>query len=112
MITAAKEAELQERPTVQESRLVYVKRPTNIAIRSDYEVQLLICLKKLPPSKTKDYELFLLCCQLGFIPAIPEDDFDAALATVTDVGYLGFFPKRLSQELRRYAREVEASTPS
>mmetsp|Transcript_18768 Transcript_18768/g.26603 ORF Transcript_18768/g.26603 Transcript_18768/m.26603 type:complete len:667 (+) Transcript_18768:896-2896(+) len=112
LITAAKEAELQERPTVQQSRLVYESRSTNIAIRSEHDVKLLVCLKQLPLTKTKDYEQFPLCCQFGFIPAIPEGVFDTALATVTDVGFLGFFPKRVYQELRRYAREIESSTPS
>ena len=112
LIVAAKEAELEERPTVQQSQIIFETRPNNIAIRSEYDVKSLVCLEKFPPSKTTDYEQFPLCCQLGFIPAIPEDDFDTALATVTDVGYLFFFPKRIYQELRRYAREVEASTPS
>jgi len=37
----------------------------------------------------------------------PEDKFDIAQATITDVGFLGFFPKTIFQELRTYARELE-----
>ena len=112
LIIAAKEAELEERPTVQSSILVNETRPFNIAIRSEHEVKTLVCLKKLPPSKITDFQQFPLCSQLGFIPAIPEEDFDIATATVTDVGFLGFFPKRIYQELRRYTREIENSTPT
>lgn len=73
---------------------------------------MLIHFNQLPQSKLTDYQQFPLCCQLGFIPAIPEDAFDVALATVTDVAFLGFFLKRIYQELRRCAREIEISTPT
>jgi hypothetical protein len=76
LIIAAKEAELEERPTVQSSKLVYETRPLNQAIRSEHEVKNLVCLKKMPPSRIIDFQQFPLCSQLGFIPAIPEDEFD------------------------------------
>lgn len=38
LIIAAKETELQERPTVQQSQIVYESRQANIAIRSEQEV--------------------------------------------------------------------------
>ena len=112
LIAAAKETELLERPTVQQSQIIMEARSTNIAIRSEHEAKMLVCLNQLPASKLSDYQQFPLCCQLGFIPAIPEAAFDVATATVTDVAFLGFFPKRIYQELRRCAREIENSTPT
>ena len=112
LIAAAKETELLERPTVQQSQIIFEARPSNIAIRSEHEAKLLICLNQLPESKLSDYQQFPLCCQLGFIPVIPEEAFDVATATVTDVATQGFFPKRIYQELRRCTREIEISTPT
>ena len=51
LIIAAKEAELQERPTVQSSNIVYESRPTSIAIKSRRDIELLILLYKLPREK-------------------------------------------------------------
>jgi len=48
-----------------------------------------------------------LSSQLGFIHAIPEDDFDIASATITDVGFLGFFPKLIFLALRRCDTEIQ-----
>ena len=112
LIVAAKEAELQERPTVQSNQIIFETRPENLAIKSRHEIQLSILLKKLPPSKLQEYDTFPLCSQLGFLHAIPEESFDVSLATVTDVSFLGFFPKRIQQELRRYYREIENITPT
>ena len=44
--------------------------------------------------------------------SIPEEDFDIATATITDVGFLGFFPKPIYQELRRHEREIEKADPA
>jgi len=112
MICAAKSAELQERPTVQGSKIIHATRPTNIAIKSRQEVELLVHLHKLPRSKLIEHDRFPLASQLGFIQAIPEADYDIASATITDVGFLGLFPIKIFQELRRYAKEVEHCTPA
>ena len=112
LIVAAKEAELQERPTVQSNQIIFETRPENLAIKSRHEIQLLILLKKLPPSKLQEYDNFPLCSQLGFLHAIPEESFNVSMATITDVSFIGFFPKRIHQELRRYYREIENITPT
>ncbi len=45
--------------------------------------------------------------QLGFIHSIPENEFDISSATITDVGFLGLFPKPLLQILNQYTRNIE-----
>jgi hypothetical protein len=112
LAAAAKEAELQERPTVQSSNIVYETRPTNIAIKSRHEITLLVLLQKLPEEKIDEFDRFPYASQLGFLQAIPECDFNIATATITDVGFLGLFPKKIFQELRRYAKKVEKDTPT
>jgi hypothetical protein len=89
----AKDSELLEKPIVNSSHLEYQRRTNNIAIKSKQDVQTLVLLCKLSPSKLEEYQKYPLSSQLGFIHAIPEDDFDIASATITNVGFLGFFPK-------------------
>jgi hypothetical protein len=48
-----------------------------------------------------------LSIHLGFIHAIPEEDFDISTATVLDVGFLGIFPKLLFQTLCNYCNEIK-----
>jgi len=93
MIMAAKDAELQERPDIRFSKVVYEKRTTNQAIKSCFDVQLAVLLNKLPATKLDEFIRFPLSSQLGFMHAIPEQDFNTATATVTDVGFIGLFPK-------------------
>jgi hypothetical protein len=38
-----------------------------------------------------------LFAQLGFINAILEEEFDIAIATITDIGFLGFSPKLITK---------------
>ena len=71
-----------------------------------------IQLNRLPPTKLTEYDTFPLASRMGFIHAIPEKDFDIAQATVTDVGFLGLFPKKILQELRAYARDIEKAKES
>ncbi len=66
-----------------------------------------ILLQKSPPSKSDEYDKFPLSSQLGFIHAIPEDEFSTALATIIDIGFLGLFPKKIFQTLWKYERELE-----
>jgi hypothetical protein len=68
-----------------------------------------ILLQRLPSEKLIDYDMFPLSYEIGFIHIIPESELDMAQATITltDVGFLGLFPKRILQELRAYAREME-----
>ncbi len=79
-------------------RIVYDKRTNNIAIRSRHDAQLMVLLKKKPnQSKLDEFDKYHLAAQLGFIHAIPEEEFNIATITIVDVTFLGFFPKRFSK---------------
>lgn len=107
LIMAARDSELQERPVVILSHIEYQKRENNQAIKSRRDVQLLVLLQKLDPSILEDFEKFPLASQLGFIHAIPEEDFDITTAAITDVAFLGFLPKMIFQTLCRYEIEIQ-----
>ena len=47
--------------------------------------------------------------QLGFLHAIPEDQFDIASATIIDISFLGLFPKKIFQVLQNYGRSCNSS---
>eukprot|EP00590_Aulacoseira_subarctica_P005385 CAMPEP_0172418598 /NCGR_PEP_ID=MMETSP1064-20121228/5061_1 /TAXON_ID=202472 /ORGANISM="Aulacoseira subarctica , Strain CCAP 1002/5" /LENGTH=302 /DNA_ID=CAMNT_0013157589 /DNA_START=1150 /DNA_END=2058 /DNA_ORIENTATION=+ len=97
MIYAAKEAELQERKIIYLGKCTPATRRSNMAIQSRASVERDVLLKKIPASRIQDYVSYPLTSQLGFIPAIPEDKFDISQATITDVGFLGMFPKSIFQ---------------
>jgi hypothetical protein len=82
-------------------------RNRNIAIISRNAINLAVLLNKLPQSKLLDYDNFPLAFRISFIHSIPENDFDLTQATITDVGYLGLFPKAILQALGQYAKWVE-----
>ena len=103
----AKETELMERPVVRSSKLIHESRTANIAIQSQHEVKLAVLLHKLPPIKAAEYEKYPLISRLGFIQFIPEESFDYATATITDIGFLGPIPKQILRELRRHSRELK-----
>jgi hypothetical protein len=107
MVNAAKETELLERPIIRSSHLISEKRNSNIAIKSPYKIRTMILLRKLPNIKLDELEQYPLMTQLRFIPAIPGEEFDVSTATIIDVGFLGFFPKRIFQVLRHYDREMK-----
>jgi hypothetical protein len=109
---AAKEAELEERKIIRDSCVVYASRSTNKAIKSRAEINMDVLLNRLPSKKLIEYDKFPLSSRLGFMHAIPEKELDVAQATVTDVGFLGLFPKKILQELRNYAREIETENES
>jgi len=60
--------------------------------------------------KLDEYNKCPLSAQLGFIHAIPEEEFDIATATIIDAGFLGFFSKKIFQMLRKYDREMDGSS--
>ncbi len=66
----------------------------------------MVLLHKISPSKLEEYDKYPLTSRLGFIHAIPEDEFDVALATITDEGLLGFSPKLIFQALQRHDTEI------
>ncbi len=107
MIAVAKESELQVRPIVRSAHIIHESRTHNVAIKSKHDIRLSVLLQKLPSTKLDEYDKNPLASQLGFIHAIPEAEFDIAIATITDVGFLGFFPKKLFQAMRKYASELE-----
>lgn len=104
LITAARKAELQSRPIVRESRLVNKQRQQHQAIKTLNEVQLLVLLHRLPPVKLEEYKIFPFMAQIGFIHAIPEDVYNIATATITDVSFMGLFPKLVYQALKHYEK--------
>jgi len=109
---AAKDAEIQERPVIISSHLQYQKRTSNQAIRSRREIQTLVLLHKLDQIFLEEYDKCPLKLQLGFIPAISEEEFNIATVTIIDVGFLGFFPKKLIfQALRKYDSEIQRCSP-
>ncbi len=44
---------------------------------------------------------------LGFIHAIPEEEFNMATVTIIDITFFGFFPKKILQALRKYEKEIQ-----
>jgi hypothetical protein len=81
---------------------VYERRTTNQAIKSLFDIQLAVLLNKLPAGKLDEFIRFPLSSQLGFIHAIPEQALNTATATITDIGFIGLFPKIIFQALCRY----------
>jgi hypothetical protein len=108
LISAAIEAELQMRPIVRDSRLLYEQRNQNQAIKAQNEVQISVLLQRLPPAKLEEYIRFPLSAQLGFIHAIPEDTYDIATASITEVSFIGLFPKQIYHVLRSYGKQHPA----
>jgi len=109
LISAARETESQERPVVQNSNLFYEKRDRNQAIKSSSEVQRSVLLHRLPIEKLEEFNNFPLIAQIGLIHAIPEDAFDVAAATITEMSFLGLFPKNVFHILWSYQRSNSGS---
>jgi hypothetical protein len=101
LFIVARESELQERPILKADHITHDKRTNTIAIRSRRDVQLMVLLKKLNPSKLDEFDKYPLMVQLGFIHAIPEEEFNMATVTIIDITFLGFFPKKILQALRK-----------
>ncbi len=67
----------------------------------------LVFLGNLPEEKIQEYRLYPLAHRIGFIHSIPEEIFKVDNATITDMNFLGLFPKSLLEVLRRYASNVK-----
>jgi hypothetical protein len=106
---AALVLERHERPIVQNSQVRMDSRNNNVAILARHSLKIAIILDRIPATRIRDYDSFPLAHRLGFIHSLPESDFDVDSATITDVGFLGLFPKSLLQILCQYAREVDKS---
>jgi hypothetical protein len=105
MTTAAREAELEIRPIVKHTQLVYEAKNRNQAILSRLDVQLAALLHRIPHEKIDEYDNFPEIHQLGFMHAIPEEAFNISEATITDVSFLGMFPKKVFQAMQQYERQ-------
>jgi len=101
----AKDSELPERPIIRASQLLYEKRVENIAIKSRHEIHQLVVMRKIRQEKLDEYDRYPLSSQLGFLHAIPEEDFNMSTVTIIDVSFLGLFPKKIFQTLRNYELE-------
>jgi hypothetical protein len=101
--------EKQERVIVWNSHLITEAKTTNIAILSRNSIRLAVLLNLLPPDKLQEYDKYPLAFRLGFIHSFAEKDFNIATASITDVGYLGLFPKPILQTLYQYARDIKNS---
>jgi hypothetical protein len=106
---AVVETERLPRYIVHQAQLVLDSRDTNIARLRNGDVQRAVMLNRLPPRKLTEIQQYPLAHRLGLIHSIPEKDFSMASATITDVGFLGLFPKALVKVLSRYTRAIKQS---
>jgi len=61
----------------------------------------------MEPTKLEEFDTFPLTSQIGIIHAIPEEDFDIARATISDLCFFSLFPKNLFQALRKYVLMIK-----
>jgi len=99
--------EKTERTTVCKSKILIEARARNKALRSRNELNLAVLLSRIPAKKLREYVKYPLAFRIGFIHSILEKEFDIASTTITDIGFLGLFPKSLLQILYRYANKIE-----
>jgi len=79
----------------------------NVVILGRNAIQIAVALHHLPAIKLREYQKYPLAHKVGFIHSLPEDKFDMANATITDVSFMGLFPKALLQILLQYANEIK-----
>jgi hypothetical protein len=75
--------------------IAQVKQISIPAIRLRYDIQMLVLMKDFNQSKLEVYYEYLLASQLGLNYAIPED-FDVATSAITNICFLGVFPKKIN----------------
>jgi hypothetical protein len=95
----AVEVEKTQRYVVKNSKLILEARTNNKAILRENSITIAVLLNRSPAEKLQDYNNYPLPYKLGFIHSIPEEDFDMATATITDVGFMGLFPKQLISKI-------------
>ena len=105
----AVDIEKQERPVFRNDQIVMEACTVNKAILCRSAIQYLIANQELPADKLLEFDQFPLSSRLGFIHALPEQEFDIGSAPITDVAYSGFFPKAIIRELHHYARAIRTS---
>lgn len=105
----AVDIEKQEHPVFRNNQIVMEARTVNKAILRRSDIQYSIANQKLPEDKLLEFDQFPLSSRLGFLHALPEQEFDIGSAPITDVAYSGFFPKAILKELHHYARIIRTS---
>ena len=104
----ALDIETMSRPVIINSQCKMETRSSNKAILPPHALTMATLLHQLPVSLAQQYNKYPLAHRLGFIHCIPEHQLDLALATITDVAFLGLFPKQLLQILHRYAYTIQS----
>ncbi len=79
----------------------------NVVILGRNAIQIAVALHHLLAIKLREYQKYPLAHKVGFIHSLPEDKFDMANATITDVSFMRLFPKALLQILLQYANKIK-----
>ena len=95
-----------DRPIVRDSHVVVTNRMISKCFQSRTSLNRAVILGRLPDRKLREYEEYPLAHRIGLMHAISEDELDIGSATITDVGFLGLFPKKILECLKQYAGEV------
>jgi hypothetical protein len=82
-----------------------------MAIRTRRDISDAAKIHLLPHEKIQEYDYFPLAHRLGLIHSIPEEEFQMASATITDVSFPGLFPKGLKQIFNTYSHEIRRTSP-
>lgn len=102
----ASDLQKQEHLIFKKDQLVMEARTANKAILSRNALQCAIATHHVPAEKLLAFDQFPLSFRLVFIHSLPEHDFDIGSVRISDVGYAGFFPKAILQELHGYVWEI------
>jgi hypothetical protein len=100
----ALDIETMSQPVIINSQCKMETRSSNKAILRPHALTMATLLHQLPVSLAQQYNKY----RLGFIHCIPEHQLDLALATITDVAFLGLFPKQLLQIVHRYTYTIQS----
>jgi hypothetical protein len=110
MEKAALDTELRERPIVCNNKVILEARDTNLAILSRSTIMREIFIGKLPEAKMQEFNLYPFAHRLGLIHSIPEDKFNVESATITEMGFIGLFPKAILDVLHHYTRDIRKTS--
>mmetsp|Transcript_25116 Transcript_25116/g.35970 ORF Transcript_25116/g.35970 Transcript_25116/m.35970 type:complete len:110 (+) Transcript_25116:1319-1648(+) len=69
-------------------------------------------VNNIPAKKLMEYDRFPLAHRAGLIHSIPEEILSIDSATITDVNFLGLFPKSSLAVLRSYKNQLKKDLPS
>lgn len=108
----ARLTELEERQICRDSKVILERRTSNIAILCRHQLQTNIMVNNIPAKKLMEYDRFPLAHRAGLIHSIPEEILSIDSATITDVNFLGLFPKSSLSVLRSYKNQLKKDLPS